>query len=140
MFILKKILNSSNAVPECIRVKIASEQNIAKGMLLAETDGGKVKNFLAGDKVAYVSCEDVKMGEKEDILCYAVTPDMIFSAVANEDLRSVAPGSTTALTCCDAGYLCFVTSDPTRDDVTIISNSGAKQFGDRLLIKLNNIK
>ena len=65
---------------------------------------------------------------------------MIFSAIANEDLTGTAPGSTADLNCCDAGYFCLVAPNPTRHEVIVVNNCGAKHFGDKVLVKFNNIK
>ncbi len=134
MFVLKKILNSAQSTPECIKIKAKATETYIAGMPLKIGSTGCLENISSVDKPTHISCESAAPGEKSLILCYRITEDMIFSAIASEDMTAATPGTKVALSSSDDGYACLISSSTEDAVATVINNCGAKSAGDRLLI------
>lgn len=135
MFKLVKILNSPTTSPELIRRKTMADHKYKRGMLLEMNSDGEVKPLTEGNTPTHVCCESLKAGEKDTVLCYEIFENMILSAIAYCDMRSVAPGVKVTLIPDDDGVPTYTTPDSSGGYVMIYDNCGAEKYGDTVLVR-----
>lgn len=135
MFKLIKVLNSPTTSPQLIRRKTMANYKYKRGMLLEMNANGEVKPLTDGNTPTHISCESLKAGEKDTVLCYEVFENMIFSSVAYCDMRSVAPGVKVILAPDDDGVPTYPTSDSSDGYVMIYDNCGAEKYGDTVFVR-----
>ena len=135
MFKLVKVLNSPTTSPQLIRRKTMANYRYKRGMLLEMNANGELKPLTDGKLPTHISCEDLNKGEKDTILCYEVLDNMIFSAIALCDMRSIAPGVKVILAPDDDGVPTYPISDSDGGYIMIYDNCGAEKMGDTVLVR-----
>ena len=135
MFQLKKILNSPTTVPEILRLKASGTEKYTRGLLLKMDDSGVVKNVKEGELPTHVCCENLKAGERGDVLCYEILDTMIFSAPAYDSMIDVVPGTKVTLEADTNGYYTLVSSNDIDGYVTVHNAIGALKTGDPVLVR-----
>ena len=134
MFILKKILNSNTTSPDTSRMFTASE-GYHYGSFLRTNSEGILFNISNGDRPTHVCCENQVVGSMDKLLCYPITEDMIFSAVASVSMANINPGTKLSLTQYNSSNINAVSGEDPDGNVYVYDTCGATKPGDRILIK-----
>ncbi len=134
MFILKKILNSPQSVPECERLKSTAGEKYICGMPLILTDDGAIRNIKSSEKPTHIACETAEPDTKAKILCHKILPEMIFSAVAYDNMSNIPAGKKLDLTMNDDSYFCLVAASSDSPTVMLVNNCGSKNYGEKVLV------
>lgn len=135
MFQLKKILNSSSTVPEFISCETNSTNVYKRGFLLKMNEYGIVNNVKVGEMPTHVCCENLKAGESNRVICFAILDTMVFSAPAIESMQDVAAGIKVVLSARDGTYVDAVSANTLDGYATIHDTCQATQENDLVLIR-----
>ncbi len=92
MFKLLKIFNSGSNVPENIRMPIMNSNPAAPGTLLYLTSDGYVESGYNPSAPLFIAVEQVDESLTE-VICYRITPDMLFEAPMFDGYDSAYTGS-----------------------------------------------
>ena len=86
MFQLAKILYSGSNQPEPLRITGTSGESYTRGQPMKLVDGILTK-VPAGEMPTHMTMETKTVQKEGDtVLCYAITPNMIFDVVCYEDI------------------------------------------------------
>jgi hypothetical protein len=134
MFVIKKIFNSATNAPDPVRIAVNSTEEYKIGTLLT-LKSGKLSNTVFGEVPTHIACQSLKVGEHGSILCYEITPDMLFLAPIEGTPLGLKTGEKLAL-----GFD-GVFADKVIDDIedgvfTIYDIRGAKRDGDMVYLTL----
>ncbi|MBQ8720374.1 MAG: hypothetical protein IJY65_05015 [Clostridia bacterium] len=135
MFKLIKILNSGINVPELERIPAASGVSYTVGMAINASDGSAA-NCTATVAPTHISAQKLAAGEKEYVLCYPISRDMLFEAPVTASPASLAVGSKLTLALDESGRAYGVTATTTSGVATVVDLCGAASAGDKLTVKL----
>ena len=135
MFILKKILNSNTTSPDLSRMSINTSESYRYGDFVKLDSAGYLTKVEEGDIPTHVCCETATGREKETLLCFPITDEMVFSAPTAENMAELKQGSRLLLIANDSDYINAVTENDIEGNVYLYSTNGAKNAGDRVLIR-----
>ena len=133
MFKLIKILNSGTNVPESVKLPKSPDLDVKMGSALI-LSGGTVANCTATTSPTYIAAQNAVNGE-DKVLCYPISPDMLFETVFNEPSESVVIGAKVKLCTDDDGSAVNVSADTASGVATVVDLMGAKNAGDKVTVK-----
>lgn len=131
MFKLVKIISSGTNVPDPIRLNTTAGVEYRTGCALVLTSGA-LTNAGPTTKPTHIALESAKADEKSTLLCYAITPGMIFEAPVAGNPGSIKPGFKVNMGT-DGAFAYAVGVSQTNGVVTVVNTSGAKRVGDKVL-------
>ncbi len=134
MFILKKILNSDTTYPDTT-LMLASNEGFTYGSFVKAGSDGILYNISNGELPTHVCCENLPKGISKRIQCFPITEDMIFSAPSASIMTDIIPGTKVALVKMDSEHINMVMEDSIEGNLYVYDTCGAKNFGDRILIR-----
>ena len=137
MFVLKKVLNSNSNCAEPVRMLTDSSSSYAYGDLLKISGDGTVVSIAAGDIPTHISIQTLAKGEAKSILCYRLTPDLVFEGRYNSMPNNSIIGKKFAVAIVD-GHTVAMTGSEDNGIATIYSLGSAVDEGDRLLVIFDN--
>lgn len=137
MFILKKILNSSNNCAEPIRMLTDPEHSYICGGLLRVSSDGTMVNISSGEMPTHVSLQKLTKNESRTVLCYKITHDMIFEAQLNAMPYESLIGKTIEIAIV-GGHSVALTGSEVNGVATVYSLGSAINEGDKILVHFNN--
>lgn len=132
MFILKKILNSATNAPDPLRLPIRSG-SFKTGTLIT-LDGGFATNTSFAQMPTHIAGETTSATKSQTLLCYELTPDLIFKVAIDGDPSELKVGDKIAI-CTDGTYAYKVMCDTAEGVATIVDLCGAKNHGDHIYVK-----
>lgn len=133
MFTLIKILNSRSNVPEPIKLPCNANANIKIGTAL-HVSAGKVASCDATTKPTYIAAANSKSGEGE-VLCYPVSPDMLFETTISTASTSLTVGAKLTLYVDFESCAVGVTATTASGVAEIAEPVGALVAGDKITVK-----
>ena len=133
MFKLIKILNSGANVPEPVKLPKSPSLGVKMGSALI-LSGGTVANCTPTTAPTYIAAQNAVSGE-DKVLCYAVSPDMLFETTFNEPSESIVIGAKLTLGTDDEGSAVNVTADTLSGVATVVDLMGAINPGDKVTVK-----
>ena len=134
MFKLAKILNSASNVVEPCRMPRGKGASYRLGSL-ALLKSGALENAAATETPTFVIGESLTDEAASTVLCYPISPDMIFEAVRNGDPTSLVPGARVTLDIVD-GSAVGVTASTSGGVCEIFNLGGAKNVGDAVFVRI----
>ncbi len=137
MFILKKILNASNNFAEPVRMRTDSEHSYIYGGLLKVSADGTAVNISSGDKPTHVALQNLAKNEARTVLCYKLSPDMIFEAKLNAIPNDILVGKTIDVAIV-GGHTIALMSSESNGIATVYSLGSAMREGDNILVYFKN--
>ncbi len=132
MYHLIKIKNARTNVPEPMRLALSAAVTVDRGLPVT------VKNGLltvCNDK-STVSPTHITLAAVENepfVLCYEVTPDMVFETAVTASPAAVRLG-TEYLLSADGASMGTVAVSGSLRGATVVGMNGAKRAGDKLLV------
>ena len=133
MFNVAKIISSATNVPDPCRMITSSSVSYKVGTALILTNG-RLGNASATDKPQYIAAESAAAGERATLVCYPVTPNMIFEVEVAGQPGMVKPGTKVTLSV-NGGFADMVSTTTTDGVATVIDTRGATAIGDKILVK-----
>ena len=109
MFKLRKILNAGSNIPEYCLLPVKAGLNYKRGCALILKEG-VLCHPEATEAPTHVSVSDFASGEGSELICYKITPDMLFEALRDDDTL-LKRGDRFALRAEDGACLYLTRSD-----------------------------
>lgn len=132
MFIIKKIINSATNAAEPVRIATTATEAYRLGTLLI-LESGKVRNVKYGETPTHIAGQTLAAGEKNSIICYEITPDLIIQAPIDGSPLGFKMGEKLALGF-DGNFADRVINDTEDGVATIVDIRGAKVDGDPVYV------
>lgn len=133
MFKLVKILNSGVNVGEPCHIPADEDSSYYAGTLV-KISAGVATNVSATDKPTHLVGENLEFGSKSRILCYPISPDMIFETTFSAAPTGIKNGSKVTLSFTSAAAS-SVTATTTSGVAEIYDMAGAKEAGDKVYVR-----
>ncbi len=134
MFTLRRIYNSNSSAPEPCRMPTSSTAEYKLGSALVLTQG-KLANAAATDKPLYIAAESAAAGEKKSLICYPISPDMLFEVPVSGVPLTLKLGDKVTLNVTD-GIASGVTNTTASGVCTVVDTRGAKKSGDSIFVRI----
>jgi len=131
MYKLIKILNAGINVPEPVRITLDSAVTVSRGMPVIISGGAlTVLSDKATSLPTHVTLAPV---DGKEVLCFAVTPDMVFETTASAAPTAMKVGNEYLLSADGSAVSATAVSGSLRGAV-LMNKNGASAAGDSLLI------
>lgn len=135
MFNVVKIISSGSNVPDCQRMLTNASENYKVGSALI-LSAGRLVNATATSKPQYIAAESAEAGTRQTLVCYPVTPNMIFEVPVSGVPASVKAGTKITLSV-NGGFADKVGTSTTDGVATVVDTRGAMKNGDKILVKFD---
>jgi hypothetical protein len=135
MFKLIKILNSGVNVPEPVQLKKDKDMVFDPGVAL-KFSGGILTMCSTTERPTHISHGYGKAGS-DHAVCYEIFDNMLFEAEIADDPYELKVGDKIDLDTDNKGYTSLVSTVNTEEVATVIDLCGAKELGDKIVIKFN---
>ena len=135
MFNVIKIISSGNNLPDPTRMLTSSSVSYKAGSALIVTNG-RLANAQATSKPQYIAVESAAAGEKATLVCYPVTPGMIFEVPVSGIPASIKAGVKVTLSV-NNGFADKVSTTTTDGVATVVDTREATKSGDKILVKFD---
>lgn len=131
MYRLIKIFGKRQNAPEPLRIPLKKAASVTRGTPVRFEEGAlrpfsREANFLP----THMTLAD---SEGKEVLCYAVTPDMVFEISVAEPPHTMKVGNEYLLSH-DGKAVSATLADGSLRGATLMNKTGAKQAGDTILV------
>ena len=134
MFKLIKILNSGINVPEFERIPVSDGVDYTVGMAISAA-AGAAASCTASTAPTHICAQMLAAGEKDSVLCYPVSPDMIFEAPISASPIGLKVGAKLTLAIDARARAYGVTATTSGGVATVVDTCGAAAIGDKIAVR-----
>ena len=136
MFKLVKILNSAVNVAEPCYLEADEDNNYRVGTVL-KISYGIATNVTPSDKPTHLVGENVRHRTKRRVLCYPISPNMIFETTFSEAPIGLKNGDRVGISY-ELGSASYVSASKTNGVAEIFDMTGATAKGDKVYVRFPN--
>ena len=131
MYKLIKILNARTNVPETVRMTLEEDTAVMRGTAVCIKDG--ILSAFTEKSTMLPTHVVLADANGKEILCYAVTPDMVFEIPVSVSPADMKVGTEYLLTE-NGSHLSATVASGSLRGAHLMNKNGASQKGDTLLV------